>query len=75
MSLKLMYFLNYLGDMTHGYPVGFLAIDNFTKYMWIVPLENKSGSGLIRAMKVIIDHMGKPKKIYSDQEPAMIKLL
>ena len=58
--------------MTHGYPVGFLAIDNFTKYMWVVPLENKSGSELIRAMKAIINQMGKPKKIYSDQEPAMI---
>ena len=39
-----LFFLNYLGEMTHGYPVGFLAIDNFTKYMWVVPLENKSGS-------------------------------
>ena len=57
--------------MTHGYPVGFLAIDNFTKYMWVVPLENKSGSELIRAMQEIIRRMGEPKKIYSDQEPAM----
>ena len=58
--------------MAHGYPVSFLAIDNFTKYMWVIPLENKSGPELIRAMKEIIKHMGKPKKLYSDQEPAMV---
>ena len=57
--------------MAHGYPYGFLAIDNFTKYMWIIPIENKETPELIRAMGEIVKAMGKPKKIYSDYEPGM----
>ena len=46
--------VRYLKDMAHGYPYGFLAIDNFTKYMWIIPIENKETPELIRAMGEII---------------------
>ena len=46
-------------------------IDNFTKYMWIIPIENKETPELIRAMGEIVKAMGKPKKIYSDYEPGM----
>ena len=63
--------VRYLKEMAHGYPYGFLAIDNFTKYMWIIPIENKFTPELIRAMGAIVKAMGKPKKIYSDDEPGM----
>ena len=63
--------MRYLKDMAHGYPYGRLAIDNFTKYMWIIPIENKETPELIRAMGEIVKIMGKPKKIYSDYEPGM----
>ena len=66
-----MFDMRYLEDMAHGYPYGFLAIDNFTKYMWIIPIENKETPELIRAMGEIVKAMGKPKKIYSDYEPGM----
>ena len=54
--------MRYLKDMAHGYGYGFLAIDNFTKYMWIIPIENKDTPELIRAMGEIVKIMGKPKK-------------
>ena len=59
--------------MAHGYPYGFLAIDNFTKYLWVVPIESKTAPEFIRAMEEVIKAMGKPKKIYSDRETAMEK--
>ena len=39
--------------------------------MWIIPIENKFTPELIRAMGAIVKAMGKPKKIYSDDEPGM----
>ena len=65
--------VRYLKEMAHGYGYGFLAIDNFTKYMWVIPIENKFTPEIIRAMGEIIKVMGKPKKIYSDDEPGMDK--
>ena len=65
-----MFDVNYLGQKEFRY--GFLAIDNFTKYMWVIPIASKDGDELIRAMKGIVGNMGKPKKIYSDQEPALV---
>ena len=62
--------VDYLGQ--REFPYGLLAIDNFTKYMWVVPLKGKDGLDLIRGMKSIISNMQKPRKIYSDQESAML---
>ena len=55
--------VRYLKEMAHGYGCGFLVIDNFTKYMWIIPIENKEPPELIRAMGEIVKIMGKPKKL------------
>ena len=54
--------MRYLEDMSHGFPYGFLAIDNFTKYMWIIPIENKETPELIRAMGEIVKAMGNLRK-------------
>ena len=43
--------------------MGYLAIDNFTKYMWTIPIENKETPELIRAMGEIIKVMGKRKNL------------
>ena len=40
--------------------------------MWVIPIASKDGDELIRAMKGIVGNMGQPKKIYSDQEPALV---
>ena len=63
--------VNYLGQKEYRY--GFLAIDNFTKMMWVVPVSAKYGENFIEAMEAVIASiMGKPRKIYSDEEPAMV---
>ena len=63
--------VNYLGQKE--YPHGLLSIDNFTKVMWVIPIPSKSGVDILAGMKQIINNMGKPKKIYSDEEPGMVK--
>jgi hypothetical protein len=63
--------VNYLGQKEYRY--GFLAIDNFTKMMWVVPVSAKYGENFIEAMEAVIASiMGKPRKIYSDEEPSMV---
>ena len=63
--------VNYLGQKEYRY--GFLAIDNFTKMMWVVPVSAKYGENFIEAMEAVIASiMGQPHKIYSDEEPAMV---
>ena len=52
--------VHYLGQKEFIY--GSLAIDNFTKCMWVIPIASKDGDELIRAMKGIVGNMGKPKK-------------
>ena len=58
--------VNYLGQDEFRY--GLIAIDNFTKVMWVIPIKEKNTEELIRATKAIIENMGKPKKFYSDME-------
>ena len=58
--------VNYLGQ--REFPFGLLAIDNFTKVMWVVPLKGKTTEELIRGTQAIIDNIRKPKRIYSDME-------
>ena len=44
--------VNYLGQKE--FPFGLLAIDNFTKRMWVVPLKGKKKEELIRGTRDII---------------------
>ena len=61
--------VNYLGQKE--FPFGLLAIDNFTKFMWVIPLKGKKTSELIRGTQELINNMRKPKRIYSDMEGGM----
>ena len=61
--------VNYLGQKE--FPLGLLAIDNFTKRMWVIPLKGKTTEELIRGTQEIINNMRKPRRIYSDMEPGM----
>ena len=54
-----------------GYQYGWVAIDNFTKFAWVVPMKEKNAENLIDACEVVFHVMGKPKQVYSDQEPAL----
>ena len=54
-----------------GYRYGLVAIDNFTKFAWVVPMKQKDGISTREAFKEIIEKMGKkPKQMYSDQDGA-----
>ena len=63
-----------------GYRYCMVAIDNFTKFAWGVPLKTKQPTDVINAFQQVLDNMGIPKQMYSDQEgsfntPDFIRLL
>ena len=51
-----------------GFRYGFVGIDNFTKYAWVVPMKTKKPHDVIKAMQELFDKIGVPKQLYSDQE-------
>jgi len=51
---------------------GLLAIDSFTKYVWVVPLDRKLQSSWTSALEQIFDKMGKPKTIYADPDSTLL---
>ena len=48
--------------------IGLVAVDKFSKFAHIVVIKNKQPDEIIRGLKEIIDKMGKPKQLYSDEE-------
>jgi len=53
-----------------GFQWCFVAIDNFTKYAWGIPMKSNKTDNCLDAFKNIIEKMGTPKQVYSDQEGA-----
>lgn len=49
---------------------GLLIIDIFTRFINIVPIKTKTIPELLEAIKTIINKMGKPESIYTDNEGA-----
>ena len=43
------------------------ASDFFTKYAWVVPIEDKKGTSTVNAFKKIISQKKKTNKIWVDQ--------
>ena len=43
------------------------AIDIFSKYVWVVPLNDKKGTSIVKAFQKIISEGRKPNKIWVDQ--------
>ena len=54
----------------NGFEWCFVAIDNFTKFAWGIPMKSNDRNTCISTMEQIIKKMGTPKQVYSDQEPA-----
>ena len=49
----------------------FSRVDNFTKYAWGVPIKNKKKPpDVVKAMEELVNKIGIPKQLYSDQEGA-----
>jgi len=57
-------------EKDNGYRYGLVGIDNFTKYADIIPMRSKTADEIIDAVKELLNKIGIPKQIYSDQEPA-----
>ena len=51
-----------------GYRYCMVAIDNFTKFAWGVAMKTKQPTDVINAFKEILEKIGVPKQMYSDQE-------
>ena len=68
-QIDLFYYNNPNAD--EDTPYGLLAIDSFTKYCWVVPLDKKDSIYWIYGLKVIFEKMGKPKVIYSDPDSSL----
>ena len=58
-------------DGGDGIGYGICAIDNFTKKISVIPIKNRSPSEIIRGLKLIIEELGKPKQLYSDEESSL----
>ena len=51
-----------------GTRYGLVAIDNFTKFAWAVPMNEKNTTNLKEALTEILFKMGTPKQTYMDIE-------
>ena len=54
-------------DGGDGIRYGLCAIDNFSKMVSVIPIKHRSPSEIIRGLKLIIEELGKPKQLYSDE--------
>src|SRR5690606_28357927 len=55
-------------DYNKGYKYILCIIDVFSKYAWCVPLKNKTGSSILKAVKDVVAESGRiPEKIWVDQ--------
>ena len=50
-----------------GYRYLLVCIDVFSKFVWVIPLKNKTGPVLVTAFKGILESGRKPQKIQTDQ--------
>ena len=57
-------------EQNDGFRYCMVAIDNFTKFAWAVAIKTKSATDLVNAFTEILEKIGIPKQMYSDQEPA-----
>ena len=50
-----------------GYRYLLVCIDVFSKYVWVIPLKNKTSPALVTAFRIILELGRKPQKIQTDQ--------
>merc|ERR1711966_46025 len=59
-----------IGTSVTEFRYGFVAVDGFSKMASVIPIENKQPDEIIRALTKVIETLGKPKQLYSDEEGA-----
>merc|ERR1712018_687116 len=57
---------------SNGFRYAFVAVDVFSKYMWIMPCNDKMPDGSVRAFTNALDQIGTPKQTCHDNEGAWI---
>ena len=57
-------------EENNGFRYCLVAIDNFTKFAWGVAMKTKKPYDVINAFKEILEKIGIPKQMYSDEEGA-----
>jgi transposase InsO family protein len=56
-----------LQKFNDGYRYPLVCVDVFSKYAWVIPLNNKTGLSLVEAFKLILSTGRKPEKVMTDQ--------
>lgn len=65
-----LFFISKKDFPNETYIGGVLCIDIFTKFITIIPIKNKTVPDILDAIKQIINKVGKPKNVYTDNEGA-----
>ena len=50
---------------------GLVAIGNFTNILEVIPIKHRTPEGMIIGLKKIVQSMGEPKQLYSDEGSSM----
>ena len=50
---------------------GSVAIGNFTKILEVIPIKNRTPEEMVIGLNQIVEYIGKPKQLYSDEEYSM----
>ena len=56
-----------LSKFYKGFKYLLCAIDLFSKYAWVIPINDKKGTSIVNAFKKIILEKRKPNKIWVGQ--------
>jgi hypothetical protein len=68
-----LFFINRHDFPNEKFVGGILAIDIFTRFVTVIPIKTKTIPEISDAIKTIINKMGKPQTIYTDNEGAWSK--
>ena len=55
-------------EENEGYRYALSAFDNFSKKASVIPIKTKLPQDIVIAFQKVMDEMGIPKQIYSDDE-------
>ena len=65
-----LFFISSKDFPNETYIGGVLCIDIFSKFITIIPIKSKTIPDILDAIKQIINKVGKPKNVYTDNEGA-----
>ena len=54
---------------------GLIAVDAFSRYAYIHPIENKNSEDVLKALKATFKVMGEPIEIFSDEDTAFLSVV